>query len=340
MSRTDIPRLPQSPDLEQERTRAKELLKALRIGEATAILRLRANHPRFAQLAPDAAAAGVKLSDAQWVIAREYGFPSWPALRAHIVAQTSGRAPVNEESETAVGGIFACKYERQLKSIGRAFPTSITFRNWTPRNISTFWLDENGERAVSRTVRSGYSYIQPTYISHPWVIVDAAGRCLGLVLPGSSTRTVTISNGSITASDIRADAEQKKGETEQKPRETLYCSFCGKSQHEVRKLVAGPNVYICDECVDLCEPLMKSPNLSSDDTIAKYWASRDAMPTELLLVRLRFQNALLERNRADLEDTLNALRRREVNWAAMGEALGISPQALQELFSRLSVSSS
>ena len=30
----------------------------------------------------------------------------------------------------------------------------------------------------------------------------------------------------------------------------LYCSFCGKSQHEVRKLIAGPSVYICDECVD------------------------------------------------------------------------------------------
>ena len=33
---------------------------------------------------------------------------------------------------------------------------------------------------------------------------------------------------------------------------TLYCSFCGKSQHEVRKLIAGPTVFICDECVDVC----------------------------------------------------------------------------------------
>jgi hypothetical protein len=33
---------------------------------------------------------------------------------------------------------------------------------------------------------------------------------------------------------------------------TLYCSFCGKSQHDVRKLIAGPSVYICDECVELC----------------------------------------------------------------------------------------
>ena len=36
----------------------------------------------------------------------------------------------------------------------------------------------------------------------------------------------------------------------------LYCSFCGKSQHEVRKLIAGPSVYICDECVDLCTDII------------------------------------------------------------------------------------
>jgi ATP-dependent Clp protease ATP-binding subunit ClpX len=37
----------------------------------------------------------------------------------------------------------------------------------------------------------------------------------------------------------------------------LLCSFCGKSQHEVRKLIAGPSVYICDECVDLCNDIIR-----------------------------------------------------------------------------------
>jgi hypothetical protein len=37
----------------------------------------------------------------------------------------------------------------------------------------------------------------------------------------------------------------------------LYCSFCGKSQHEVRNLVAGPSVFICDECIDLCTSIVK-----------------------------------------------------------------------------------
>ena len=37
----------------------------------------------------------------------------------------------------------------------------------------------------------------------------------------------------------------------------LYCSFCGKSQHEVRKLIAGPSVFICDECIDLCNDIIR-----------------------------------------------------------------------------------
>ena len=42
----------------------------------------------------------------------------------------------------------------------------------------------------------------------------------------------------------------------------LYCSFCGKSQHEVRKLIAGPSVFICDECVDLAMTLFKKRSKS------------------------------------------------------------------------------
>jgi ATP-dependent Clp protease ATP-binding subunit ClpX len=54
---------------------------------------------------------------------------------------------------------------------------------------------------------------------------------------------------------------------------TLYCSFCGKSQHEVRKLIAGPTVFICDECVELCMDIVGEENKSS---LAK---SRDGIPT-------------------------------------------------------------
>lgn len=51
--------------------------------------------------------------------------------------------------------------------------------------------------------------------------------------------------------------------TNDKTKSTLYCSFCGKSQHEVKKLIAGPTVFICDECVELCLDIIKEETQSS-----------------------------------------------------------------------------
>src|SRR5690554_1100566 len=59
----------------------------------------------------------------------------------------------------------------------------------------------------------------------------------------------------------------------QQEKNTLYCSFCGKSQHEVRKLIAGPTVFICDECVELCMDIIREEN---KNTLVK---SRDGVPT-------------------------------------------------------------
>ena len=50
--------------------------------------------------------------------------------------------------------------------------------------------------------------------------------------------------------------------TSDNSKNTLYCSFCGKSQHEVKKLIAGPTVFICDECVELCMDIIKEENKS------------------------------------------------------------------------------
>ncbi|MEA3040672.1 MAG: ATP-dependent Clp protease ATP-binding subunit ClpX [Sphingomonadales bacterium] len=54
---------------------------------------------------------------------------------------------------------------------------------------------------------------------------------------------------------------------------TLYCSFCGKSQHEVRKLIAGPTVFICDECVELCNDIIR------EETKSSLVKTRDGVPT-------------------------------------------------------------
>jgi len=61
--------------------------------------------------------------------------------------------------------------------------------------------------------------------------------------------------------------------TGQDSKNTLYCSFCGKSQHEVRKLIAGPTVFICDECVELCMDIIR------EETKTSLVKSSDGVPT-------------------------------------------------------------
>ncbi|WP_347988827.1 ATP-dependent Clp protease ATP-binding subunit ClpX [Methylomonas sp. AM2-LC] len=57
--------------------------------------------------------------------------------------------------------------------------------------------------------------------------------------------------------------KEKKGKDDEK---LLYCSFCGKSQNEVRKLIAGPSVYVCDECVELCNDIIKDELLEDESS--------------------------------------------------------------------------
>ena len=70
----------------------------------------------------------------------------------------------------------------------------------------------------------------------------------------------------------------------------LYCSFCGKSQHEVKKLIAGPSVFICDECVDLCNDIIKE-EVKSPSKEAK---DHDQLPTpkEILFLKEKLNQIL------------------------------------------------
>jgi hypothetical protein len=110
---------------------------------------------------------------------------------------------------------------------------------------------------------------------------------------------------------------------------TLYCSFCIKSQHEVAKLVAGPGlVMICDECVGMCQEYLegRAPDLS------KYPAPA-SLPTGRLIAQLPGVEATVRGKRTQLQWVVDELRRREVSWAEIGEALGVSRQSAWERFS-------
>lgn len=113
-------------------------------------------------------------------------------------------------------------------------------------------------------------------------------------------------------------------------RQRLYrCSFCGKAQTEVKKLIAGPGVFICDECVALCLPIIAK---RSDTAREPGSLLPDNAPTEKLLKTLAGYNGAFESVGAGMQDIVDILREREVSWAAIGDALGVSRQAAWKRF--------
>ena len=108
---------------------------------------------------------------------------------------------------------------------------------------------------------------------------------------------------------------------------TLYCSFCFKSQHDVRKLIAGPAaIYICDECVEICNQI-----IAERPTETKTLSIQE-LPTERLLERLRPIEATVQGKGSQLQTVVDLLRSRDVSWAQIGQALGISRQSAWERF--------
>jgi ATP-dependent Clp protease ATP-binding subunit ClpX len=114
---------------------------------------------------------------------------------------------------------------------------------------------------------------------------------------------------------------------------TLFCSFCGKSQHDVKKLIAGPAVFVCDECVALCTKIIaETPDLDPKASPAKIdWP--DNLPTENLLALLKAQEKTSAASAAQLQKSIDILRKREISWQQIGDALDISRQAAWERFS-------
>jgi hypothetical protein len=113
----------------------------------------------------------------------------------------------------------------------------------------------------------------------------------------------------------------------------LYrCSFCGKAQTEVKTLVAGPGVFICDECARLSQDIIKREKRKPTTQKVPNPLLPDNAPTETLLKTLAGYNGAFERINAGMQDIADILREREVSWATIGQALAVSRQAAWKRF--------
>ena len=112
----------------------------------------------------------------------------------------------------------------------------------------------------------------------------------------------------------------------------LRCSFCGKTQHEVKALVAGPGVAICEACVELCNDVIAAiPEGAARKPVKTDWM--EALPTEQMLSVLSGMERVYEDVSDRLRRSVDILRDRKVSWEAIGKSLGVSRQAAWERFS-------
>jgi len=109
----------------------------------------------------------------------------------------------------------------------------------------------------------------------------------------------------------------------------VCCSFCSKANAEVRKVIAGPGVFICDECVEVCNTILASDDGSSRSPIAVL----QAMTDEQMLDQLPRIAAVGAQVEAGLLERVWLLRERKVTWARIGAALGMTRQSAWERFS-------
>lgn len=112
--------------------------------------------------------------------------------------------------------------------------------------------------------------------------------------------------------------------------EPVRCSFCGKAASEVDKLVAGPGVHICDECIGLANSVIDEYRDNPVEVRLPLWES---MTDEEMLYHIPRVSAVADQVEANLRAWVQELRRRGVTWARIGQALGVTRQSAWERFS-------
>jgi hypothetical protein len=137
----------------------------------------------------------------------------------------------------------------------------------------------------------------------------------------------------------------------------LLCSFCGKPEQEVAKIIAGPGVYICDVCVALCQDILAADRAASEAPSAQEQSATPPAPTaaapaeprapsspahlrvwddmgvEEMLALLPRMASASDQVESGLQECVTRLRGQGVTWARIGEALGMTRQSAWGRFS-------
>jgi ATP-dependent Clp protease ATP-binding subunit ClpX len=112
----------------------------------------------------------------------------------------------------------------------------------------------------------------------------------------------------------------------------VRCSFCGKSGSDVERVIAGPGVYICNECVGLCSEILAGEQGKPSPSEARLPAW-EKLTDEQILDLLPRMAAVGEQNEASMQRLVAILRERRVTWARIGAALQVTRQSAWERFS-------
>ncbi|HEY6296452.1 MAG TPA: ClpX C4-type zinc finger protein [Streptosporangiaceae bacterium] len=113
----------------------------------------------------------------------------------------------------------------------------------------------------------------------------------------------------------------------------VRCSFCAKPSSDVAKVIAGPGVYICNECVGLCSDILRAEQQKPSDPGTQLPAWEETMTDEQILDLLPRIAAVGAQTEASLQRLVTILRERRVTWARIGAALAITRQSAWERFS-------
>jgi len=239
--------LPPKPNLEHLKKQAKQLLKSHKNGDLTVCETLGLLH-RFADATPqEILRSKISLKDVQFALALSYGFRGWEQLTKHIESTETGEGNAritNDDINRFTDHLIRRLKEEaknqaggeNIKILRRAFHDH---SGWVAKNENKVF-----KRALKRIEDGTFGVCEECGMNIPYELLKD--------LPDESLCIECTSGGKASTPG------------------DLYCDFCGKNGKKVRTLIAGPAVYICDECLQVCSEILSegkkgklSPELGS-----------------------------------------------------------------------------